>query len=51
MASLMAEKGYSAAEIAKHLGHADGGLLALKTYIHPEGIDTPSFVDEVLALG
>lgn len=35
VASLMAEHGYSAADIARHLGHADGGALALKTYVHP----------------
>jgi len=48
MASLMAERGYSAAQIAAHLGHADGGVLALRTYIHAQGIETPEFVDEAL---
>jgi hypothetical protein len=36
MASLMAERGYSPAQIAAHLGHADGGVLALRTYVHAE---------------
>jgi integrase len=31
LASLMAERGYSRAQIAAHLGHADGGVLALRT--------------------
>jgi integrase len=48
VASLMAEKGYGAAEIAAHLGHADGGVLALRTYIHPEGHAAPDFIDDVL---
>ncbi|HEU4973587.1 MAG TPA: tyrosine-type recombinase/integrase [Baekduia sp.] len=45
MASLMAERGFSAAQIAAHLGHADGGVLALRTYVHPEAVET-DFVDE-----
>jgi integrase len=49
MASLMAERGFSPAQIAAHLGHADGGVLALRTYIRTETIDTPSFVDEALS--
>lgn len=35
VASLMAEHGYGPADIAQHLGHADGGALALRTYVHP----------------
>jgi integrase len=46
MASLMAERGFSPAQIAAQLGHADGGVLALRTYIHTDTIDTPDFVDE-----
>jgi integrase len=48
MASLMADHGYSAARIASHLGHADGGVLAQRTYMHPTMIDAPAFVDEAL---
>jgi integrase len=48
MASLMAEHGYGAADIAATLGHADGGVLALKTYIHPK-VRAVDFVDDVLA--
>lgn len=48
MASLMAERGFSPAQIAAHLGHADGGVLALRTYIRVAAIDTPTFVDEAL---
>jgi integrase len=47
MASLMADHGYNAAQIASHLGHADGGVLAQKTYIHPAAIDV-SFLDDAL---
>lgn len=35
VASLMAEAGYGPADLARHLGHADGGALALRTYVHP----------------
>jgi hypothetical protein len=48
MASLMAERGESPAQIAAHLGHADGGVLALRTYVHPDAIDSLDFVDEAL---
>ena len=48
MASLMAERGYGAADIAALLGHADGGVLALKTYIHPK-VRAVDFVDDVLS--
>lgn len=47
LASLMAREGYGAAQIASHLGHSDGGALALRTYIHPERLDA-TFVDEAL---
>ncbi len=45
LASLMANQGYSAAQIAAHLGHADCGVLALRTYVHPNRLDA-EFVDE-----
>lgn len=48
MASLMADHGYSAAQIASHLGHADGGVLAQRTYIHPAMLAAPAFIDEAL---
>jgi hypothetical protein len=46
----MAERGYSAAQIAAHLGHADGGVLALRTYIHADPIPA-DFIDEALTGG
>lgn len=48
VASLMAERGYSPAQIAAQLGHADGGILALRTYIQVEGLEETSFIDEAL---
>jgi integrase len=51
VASLMAERGYSPAQIAAHLGHADGGVLALRTYIHADALDTPAFLDDALSGG
>ena len=47
MASLMAERGYGPAQIAAHLGHADGGVLALRTYIHAER-GAVDFADDAL---
>jgi hypothetical protein len=44
----MAERGYSPAQIAAHLGHADGGVLALRTYIHADPIDAADFIDDTL---
>jgi integrase len=49
LASLMAHHGYSAAQIAAYLGHADGGVLALKTYIHADTLDSADFIDDALA--
>ena len=49
VASLMAEKGYSPAQIAAHLGHADGGVLALRVYVHSAGIDATDFLDDALS--
>lgn len=46
LASLMARHGYNAAQIAMMLGHNDGGVLAMRTYIHPEPLDSMEFVDE-----
>ena len=48
LASLMAQEGYSAARIAAQLGHADGGVLALRTYIHADPLEAADFVDEAL---
>jgi integrase len=48
MASLMAADGRGAPEIAAYLGHADGGVLALRTYIHAEP-STVDFIDGALA--
>jgi hypothetical protein len=45
----MAENGLTPAQIAAQLGHADGGVLALRTYIHAEIPDAPSFVDDSFA--
>ena len=46
LASLMAAEGFSAAQIAARLGHADGGVLALKTYVHADGLESADFIDE-----
>jgi integrase len=48
MASLMAERGFSPVQIAAQLGHADGGVLALRTYIQTERIET-DFMDDALS--
>ena len=32
-------------QIAAQLGHADGGVLALRTYVHAEVADAPEFID------
>jgi integrase len=48
LASLMAKQGYSPAQIAAHLGHADGGILALRTYIHAGSREDASFIDTAL---
>jgi integrase len=36
VATLMAEQGYEAHDIARMLRHADGGALAQRTYMHPK---------------
>jgi integrase len=51
LASLMADHGYTPSQIASQLGHADGGVLALRTYIHAELIAAPDFIDRSLAHG
>ncbi len=51
LASLMVERGYSPAQIAAHLGHADGGVLALRTYVHADPIDVADFIDDALTGG
>jgi len=38
-------QGLSPAQTAAHLGHADGGVLALKTYIHAEPLAAVEFID------
>ena len=47
----MAERGYSPAQIAAQLGHADGGALALRVYVHPALHEAPEFVDGLLSGG
>ena len=46
LASLMAQNGLGASQIASVLGHADGGILALKTYIQTPVVEAPTFIDE-----
>lgn len=48
LASLMAAQGFSPAQIAAHLGHADGGVLALRTYVHADPLDAVDFIDQAL---
>jgi len=45
----MARQSYSPAQIAAHLGHADGGVLALRTYVHADPLADSSFIDAALA--
>jgi hypothetical protein len=45
----MANPGCSAAQIAARLGHGDGGLLAMTTYIHPDRLSSAAeFIDQAL---
>ncbi len=46
LATLMADRGLTPAQIAAQLGHSDGGVLALRTYIHVDRLDETSFIDE-----
>ena len=48
-ASLLAENGHGAPEIAQHLGHADNGVVALRWHIRTKPIEAPSFIDSALA--
>jgi integrase len=50
VATLMADQRYSAAQIAAQLGHADGGVLALKTYIHADRLDSADFLDDAFCV-
>jgi integrase len=47
VATLMAEQGYEAHDIAKMLRHADGGALAQRTYMHPK-VRNVDVLDDVL---
>jgi integrase len=49
IASLMAELKYSPASIAAQLGHADGGVLALRRYVHLEPVTSADFADEAFS--
>jgi integrase len=49
LATLMDKHGFTASRIAAHLGHADGGVLAQRTYIHAEIADAPDFIDDSFA--
>ena len=49
LASLMAREGHSASQIAAHLGHADGGALALKTYVHADRLASADFIDDAFS--
>jgi len=48
LATLIIEHGYSPAKVAAHLGHADGGVLALRTYVHADPLDSAEFIDSAL---
>ena len=47
VATLMAEQGYEAHDIARMLRHADGGALAQRTYMHPK-VRNVDFLDDLL---
>lgn len=47
LATLMAEQGYEAHDIAKMLRHADNGALAQRIYMHPK-VRNVDFLDELL---
>jgi integrase len=49
LATLMASHGYNAAQIASQLGHADGGVLALRTYVKTPVVSAPDFIDLAFA--
>jgi integrase len=48
VATVMAERGYEAHDIARMLRHADGGALAQRTYMHPK-VRRIDFLDHTLA--
>ena len=48
LASLMASRGLSAPQIAAQLGHADGGVTAMRVYTHPEVVAV-DFIDDALS--
>jgi integrase len=48
VATLMAEQGYEAHDIARMLRHADGGALAQRTYMHPR-VRPVDFLDQALS--
>lgn len=50
VATLMAERGYEAHDIARMLRQADGGALAQRTYMHPR-VRAVDFLDDVLRSG
>jgi hypothetical protein len=39
----------SLAQAVLTLGHADGGMLGLRTYVHAEPLDSADFIDAPLA--
>jgi integrase len=47
-ASMLADEGYGAPQIASALGHADNGVTALRWYIRTKPIEAPSFIDRAL---
>ena len=51
LASLMAEQGYSAADIAAQLGHADRGVTALRWYVRPKLHAPPVAADAIIRKG
>ncbi len=50
VATLMAERGYQAHDIARTLRQADGGALAQRVYMHPKA-RAVDFLDDVLREG
>ena len=48
LATLMVEYGYSPAQVAAQLGHADGGVLALRTYVHVDPLQATDFIDAAI---
>jgi integrase len=47
VATLMAERGYEAHDIARMLRHADGGALAQRTYMHPK-VRAVDFIEDLM---